>query len=61
MMRMAIASKGIRISYRCFKLPGYGKNCPDKNTNKCMRCKYCKAEMRASDATKLLNSYKLNR
>jgi len=61
MMRMSISSQGIGVFYRCFRLPDYGKKCPDKNTNKCLRCKYCKAEMRAADATKLLNSYKLNR
>ena len=60
MMRMAISSRGIGILYRCFKLPGYGKKCPDKNTDKCFKCKYCKAEMQAADATKLLNSYKRN-
>ena len=57
MMCMSISSKGIGILYRCFKLPGYGRRCPDKNTDKCLKCKYCKAEMQAADATKLLNSY----
>ena len=61
MMRMSISSRGIGILYRCFKLPGYGKKCPDKYTNKCMKCPYCKAEMKAADATRLLSSYKLHR
>ena len=57
MVRIAISSMGIDMLYKCFKLPGYGKKCPDKNTEKCYKCKYCKVEMQAADATKLLSVY----
>lgn len=54
-MFMAISRGGISVSYKCYHLPGYGKKCPDKYTDKCMTCRYCKAEMSAADATRLLN------
>lgn len=53
-MYMAISRRGINVYYKCYKLPGYGKKCPDKNTDKCLRCKFAKAEMSAADATRLL-------
>ena len=53
-MCMSISRDGVNILYRCYKLPGYGKNCPDKNTDKCYTCKFCKAEMSGEDAMKLL-------
>lgn len=42
------------ITYRCYHLPGHGKRCPDKDTDKCLTCKYSKAEMSGRDATRLL-------
>lgn len=33
------------------------KKCPDEDTNKCMHCKYGKAELSAEDATRLLDSF----
>ena len=45
------------VLYRCFKLPGYGRKCPDRNTDKCFKCNFCKAELSAEDATRLLNAY----
>ena len=57
-MRMALFTKGVHILYKCYKLPGYGKRCPDKNTDKCFKCKFCKVDMNAADATKLLSYYK---
>lgn len=56
-MCIGISRYGLSILYRCYKMPGRGKNCPDKDTNKCLKCKYAKAEMPASDATRLLESY----
>ena len=56
-MCISIYRDGIRVLYRCIKLPGYGRKCPDKNTNKCFRCKYCKAEMSGEDAAKLMDAY----
>lgn len=57
-MIIALSQFGISIIYTCYNLKlKRGKKCPDKNTNKCMKCKYCKAELSAVDATKLLNSY----
>lgn len=57
-MVIGIARYNMKIPYRCCKLPGYGKKCPDRDDGThCMKCKYCKAEMSAEDATKLINSY----
>ena len=57
-MTIAFSQFGISIVYTCYNLKlRRGKKCPNKNTNECMKCKYCKAELSAADATKLLNSY----
>ena len=56
-MCMTIARHGIAVTYRCYKLPGRGRRCKDKDTDKCLTCKYSKAEMSGRDATRLLNSY----
>lgn len=53
-MFIAISRNGISVSYRCYHLPGHGKRCPDKDTDKCLTCKYSKAEMSGRDATRLL-------
>lgn len=55
-MIMSVSRNGISVLYRCYKLPGYGRKCPDKDTNKCLRCEYSKAEMSGEDATWLLES-----
>lgn len=55
-MILAISRRGIGITYKCFRLPGYGRKCEQRDDGYyCMRCKYCKAEMSAYDATRLLN------
>lgn len=55
-MVLAISRNGIGITYKCYKLPGYGRKCDKRDDGEyCMRCKYCKAEMAAFDATRLLN------
>ena len=55
-MILAISRRGIGITYKCYKLPGYGRKCDKRDDGEyCMRCKYCKAEMSAYDATRLLN------
>lgn len=57
-MVLAISSKGIGITYKCFHLPDYGKRCDDRDDGShCMQCKYCKAEMSAFDATRMLNKF----
>lgn len=56
-MTIGISRYNINIYYNCYKLPFHGKRCPDRNTSKCFTCKYCKAEMSAANATKLLNAY----
>lgn len=56
-MTISISRNGIGITYKCYKLPRHGKKCPDKYSDKCYRCKFCKAELSAMDATRLLNSY----
>ena len=57
-MVLAISRYNIGITYKCFHLPDYGKRCDDRDDGShCMQCKYCKAEMSAFDATRLLNGY----
>lgn len=56
-MVIGVSRYGLSLLYKCYKLPGYGKKCPDRNTDKCFTCKYCKCEMPAFDATQLLNSF----
>ena len=48
---MVISKHGIIVQYTCYKRP---QKCPDSETDKCMTCKFCKAEMDAYDATRLL-------
>ena len=55
-MSIAISRSGVSVLYKCYKM-GHGKRCPDKNTDKCLTCKYAKAEMSAFDATRLMNSF----
>lgn len=49
------------VTYTCYnlkyRLSFPKKKCPDDSSDKCMTCKYCKAEMSAYDATRLMNSY----
>lgn len=54
-MFMAVSRNGISVFYKCYHLPDHGSRCPNKNTDVCMKCKYCKAEMSATDATRLLH------
>ena len=56
-MLICMSKMGIGVTYTCAHLPGHGKKCPDKNTEKCYKCKYSRAEMKGEDATRLLNSY----
>ena len=56
-MFMEICRFGFIITYRCYHLPGHGKNCADKNSDKCLRCKYARAEMKGETATRLMNVY----
>lgn len=52
-MYMSLSRGGITVYYKCYHMPDRGRKCPDKNTDVCMRCKYCRAEMSAADATRL--------
>ena len=55
-MVLAISRNEISVTYRCCKLPGYGRKCIERDDGyRCMRCRYCKAEMSGYDATRLLN------
>ena len=60
-MFIAMSRYGISVSYKCYCLKYtvglFRKKCPDEYTNKCMKCKYCKAELSGEDATRLLNSF----
>lgn len=57
-MTIALSRHGLSLTYKCFKGPGYGKGCPDRDEGEhCMKCKYCKCEMPAYDATRLLEAY----
>lgn len=55
---MSISRNGITVLYRCYKLPGHGSRCKDKDTDKCLVCRYSKAEMTGRDATRLLKGVK---
>ena len=57
-MCISICRDGVRVLYRCYKLPGYGRKCQYKDTNKCLTCRFSKAEMSGEDATKLLKRAK---
>ena len=57
-MVIAISRAGMSIIYRCVNAKyNWFKKCPDRNTRKCFKCEYCKAEMAARDASRLLDSY----
>ena len=57
-MTIAISTHGISALYSCYNLKlKWGKKCPDKKTDKCYKCKYCKVEMSAADATKCIQAY----
>ena len=56
-MVMAISQYNMKILYKCYKLPKH--NCKDhsEDCHECLKCKYCKAEMSAADATRLLSHF----
>ena len=55
-MVMTISRNGIGVLFRCCHLPDYGKRCKERDDgNRCMKCKYCKAEMSGYDAGRLLH------
>lgn len=59
-MSFVISRYGIGILYKCYNLTyrySMFRKCPDEDTEKCMHCKYGKAELTADDATRLLNSF----
>ena len=57
-MTIAMSRYGISVTYNCYNLKlRWGRKCPDKNTDKCFKCEYCKAEMSAKDATRLLDIF----
>lgn len=58
-MYIAMTKAGISISCRCRrpKYASFFSRCPDESRENCLKCKYCRAEMAAPDAMKLLNSY----
>ena len=58
-MIISMYSHDIRMTYTCYRISlGYGKKCPDRDDGyNCMRCKYCKVEMPAYDATRMYNVF----
>lgn len=59
-MAFVVYKYGITILYKCYNLKykySIFKKCPDEDTNKCMHCKYGKAELSAEDVTRLLDSF----
>lgn len=57
-MAIAISRHGLSLFYKCYKGPDYGKTCSDRDDGEhCMKCKYCKCEMPAYDATRMLESF----
>lgn len=58
-MIISMSRAGISVTFRC-KRPKYASffsRCPDKSTENCLKCEYCRADMSAPDAMKLLNTY----
>lgn len=55
---MVISKNGITIQYTCYKRLS---KCPDEETDKCLTCKYCKAELSAYDATRLMKRAERNK
>lgn len=55
----SIASHGIAVSYRCKSIyaKNHGRRCKEIGTDECYKCNLCQAEMKAADATRLLNVY----
>lgn len=57
-MAISMYRSGISVTYTCRWLKKiWEKKCPDADTDKCLTCRYCIAEIPARDATRLLNSY----
>lgn len=57
-MIIAKSIHGISVLYRCCNAKYmWFRKCPNKSNERCIRCQYCKAEMAAEDATRLLNRY----
>ena len=58
-MVISLSCYNINILYKCYNgLLKYGKRCKQRDDGSyCMKCKYCKAEISAYDATRLLESY----
>lgn len=57
-MTIAMSKYGVSVIYNCYNLKlGWGRRCPNKKTDKCFKCEYCKAEMPAKDATHLMDMY----
>lgn len=54
-MFISSSTGGISVNWKCYKLRApFRKKCPDEYTDKCYTCKYCRAEMPARDASRLL-------
>ena len=53
-MIMSVSQYGISILFRCCYLPRHNCKRHSEDCHECMTCKYCKAEMSALDATRLL-------
>lgn len=54
-VNIGLSRNGISVLYRCFNvLLRRGRKCKDKYTDKCLTCKFAKAEMSAYDATRIL-------
>lgn len=53
-MIMSVSQYGISILFRCCYLPRHNCKRHSEDNHECLTCRYCKAEMSASDATKLM-------
>lgn len=58
-MCIVMGHRGIRVTYKCLEFlhTRNGRKCPDKDTDKCLKCEYSRAEMSGFDATRLLNAF----
>ncbi len=58
-MAIALYRHGVSIFYACYNyVRGRGKKCDQRDDGQhCMKCQYCKAEMSAYDATRMLTVF----
>ena len=58
-MGFTISVDGMGVNYQCTRFIGnpFRRKCKDATIEKCKRCSWCRAEMLAADATRLIRSF----